>query len=143
MATAALRSAASKPPPGGGGGGFPHAVQAIEIKRRRRHLHTGKVQLATVYAITDLTADQAGPAQLAELARGHWGAIEAVHHVRDVTYNEDRSGIRAGQTPRAMATFRNLAIGLAHLAGWHNIAAALDHYRSRPDHALQLLGLTA
>ena len=127
---------------GGSGLGFPHAVQAIEIKRRRRHLGTKKVQLATVYAITDLSADQASPAQLADLARGHWGAIEALHHVRDVTYNEDHSRIRTGQTPRAMASLRNLAIGLAHLAGWHNIAAALDHYRSRPDHALQLLGLT-
>jgi hypothetical protein len=41
-----------------------------------------------------------------------------------------------------MATFRNLAIGLARLIGWDNIAAAIDHYRARPDHGLQLLGLT-
>jgi hypothetical protein len=31
-----------------------------------------------------------------------------------------------------MATLRNLAIGLMRKAGWHNIAAATDHYRSRP-----------
>ncbi|WP_055534317.1 ISAs1 family transposase [Streptomyces graminilatus] len=49
---------------------FPHAVQAIEIKRRRTNRRTnrktGKVQTKTVYAVTSLTPDQANPAQLAE-----------------------------------------------------------------------------
>ncbi|WP_406383451.1 hypothetical protein [Streptomyces sp. NBC_01618] len=30
-----------------------------------------------------------------------------------------------------MATLRNLAIGLMRQAGWTDIAAAADHYRSR------------
>jgi predicted transposase YbfD/YdcC len=121
---------------------FPHAVQALQITRRRRTLKTGKVQVSTVYAITDLTAEQASPARLAELARAHWAAIEALHHVRDVTFAEDRSQIRADQAPRVMAWLRNLAIGLARVAGWQNIAAAVDHYRSQPGDALHLLGLT-
>jgi predicted transposase YbfD/YdcC len=127
---------------GAGGLAFPHALQAIEIKRRRRNLRTGKVQLATVYAITDLSADQASPACLAELARGHWGAIETLHHIRDVTFAEDASRIRTGRAPRVMASLRNLVICLTRLFGWRNTAAALDHYRTRSDHALQLLGLT-
>ncbi|MDH6522624.1 hypothetical protein M2163_000866 [Streptomyces sp. SAI-135] len=40
---------------------------------------------------------------------------------------------------RVMATFRNLAIGLAHLVGQRNQAAAVDHYRSHPDHAFDLI----
>jgi hypothetical protein len=40
-----------------------------------------------------------------------------------------------------MATLRNLAIGLFGQAGWANITAATDHYRSRTDHALRLLRL--
>ncbi|MEV5084197.1 hypothetical protein ACIQFZ_01320 [Streptomyces sp. NPDC093064] len=31
---------------------------------------------------------------------------------------------------------------LAELAGWRNHAAAVDHYRSHPDHALDLIKLT-
>jgi hypothetical protein len=58
-----------------------------------------------------------------------------------VTFAEDRSRIRADHTPRAMASLRNLVIGLTRLFGWQNTAAALDHYRSHPDHAIQLLGL--
>lgn len=79
-------------------------------------------------------------AQLAALVRGHW-SIEALHHIRDVTFAEDASRIRAGQAPRAMASLRNLAIALQQAMGWTNHAAACDHYRAHPDHALQLLGL--
>ena len=127
---------------GGGGLKFPHAVQAIQIKRRRKNLKTGKVQVTTVYAITSLTSEQAGPTRLAELARSHWGAIEALHHVRDVTFDEDASRIRTGNTPRVMASLRNLVVGLSRLFGWQNTAAAIDHYRSHPKHAIQLFGLT-
>ncbi|MGW4985893.1 ISAs1 family transposase, partial [Streptomyces mirabilis] len=121
---------------------FPHAVQAMEIKRRRVNRRTGKVQTKTVYAVTSLAPEQAGPARLAELVQDHW-SVEALHHIRDVTYGEDASRIRTGTAPRLMATLRNLAIGLMRQAGWDNIAAAADHYRSRPDHAIALLKITS
>ncbi|MFE4447409.1 transposase [Streptomyces sp. NPDC093064] len=112
----------------------------MEIKRRRTNRKTGKTAVKTIYAITSLTPTQATPAQLAQLIRGHW-QVEALHHVRDVTFAEDASRIRTGTAPRAMATLRNLAIALIRQAGWTNITAATDHYRSRTDHALQLLDL--
>jgi predicted transposase YbfD/YdcC len=117
---------------------FPHAAQALQIVRRRRDLRTNKVSIERVYAVTDLTMHQATAPHLAQFARGHW-EIEALHNVRDTTLAEDASKIHTGNAPRAMATFRNLAIGLAHLVGWHNQAAAADHYRSHPDHALDLI----
>ncbi|MGP8298341.1 ISAs1 family transposase [Streptomyces inhibens] len=120
---------------------FPHAVQAIEIKRRRVNTKTGKVQTKTVYAVTSPTLDQAGPARLVELVQGHW-FVEALHRVRDVTYAEDASKIRIGTAPRVMATLRNLAVGLMRQAGWTDIVAAADHYRSRPDCATALLKIT-
>ncbi|MFF5161403.1 ISAs1 family transposase [Streptomyces sp. NPDC000348] len=63
---------------------FPHAVQAIQIKRRRVSYRAGRVQTKTVYAVTSLFPEQAGPARLAELVQDHW-SVEALHHVRDVT----------------------------------------------------------
>ncbi|MGW1802656.1 ISAs1 family transposase [Streptomyces sp. NPDC001984] len=102
---------------------------------------TRKAQTKTVYAITSLSPEQAGPARLGELVQDHW-SVEALHHVRAVTYGEDASRIRTGTAPRLMATLRNLAIGLMRQAGWNNIAAAADHYRSRPDHATALLKMT-
>ncbi|MFE0443354.1 hypothetical protein [Streptomyces fungicidicus] len=38
-------------------------------------------------AVTSLFPEQAGPARLAELGLAHW-SVEALHHVRDVTYGE-------------------------------------------------------
>ncbi|MFC8370932.1 ISAs1 family transposase [Streptomyces sp. NPDC057239] len=119
---------------------FPHAVQAIEIKRRRTNRKTGAVQTMAVYAVTSLAPDQAGPSQLSELIQNHW-SVEALQHVRDVTYGEDASRVRTGTAPRAMATMRNLAIGLMRQTGWTNIAAAADHYRSHSEHATAMLNL--
>nr|WP_256097048.1 ISAs1 family transposase [Streptomyces agglomeratus] len=103
---------------------FHGAAQAIELKRRRVNRRTGKVGIKTVYAVTSLSAGQATPAQFASLIRGHW-SVEALHHVRDTTFDEDASQLRTGNAPRAMATWRNLAIGALRLAGRRAIAAAL------------------
>jgi hypothetical protein len=55
--------------------------------------------------------------------RGHWG-IEALHHVRDVTFGEDASKIWTGHGPENMATLRNLAHGWLRDVGHDSIAAA-------------------
>jgi hypothetical protein len=52
----------------------------------------------TAYAITSLPFEQARPARLADLLRGHW-AIEALHHVRDTSFAEDASQVRTGAGP--------------------------------------------
>ncbi|MFF3878161.1 ISAs1 family transposase [Streptomyces sp. NPDC001978] len=117
---------------------FPHAVQALKVTRRRRNNRTGKIEIERIYAVTSHTAHTATDAQLARAVREHWH-IEAHHHVRDTTLAEDASKIRTGSAPRAMATFRNLAIALARLTGWTNTAEAIDYYRSHPDHALDLI----
>ncbi|MEV2267775.1 ISAs1 family transposase [Nonomuraea africana] len=77
---------------------FPHAAQALQVKRRRTDQRTGKTTIVTVYAVTSLPVGRATHAQLAALIRGHW-TIEALHHVRDVTYREDASKIRTDAAP--------------------------------------------
>ncbi|MFJ9026530.1 ISAs1 family transposase [Streptomyces sp. NPDC102259] len=119
---------------------FPGARQAVQIKRRRTDRKTGKTTVKTVYAVTSLTAEQATAAQLAELVRDHW-KIETLHHVRDTTFAEDTSQLRTGNAPRAMATWRNLAIGALRTAGVKNIAAGLRHNARDPRRPLALLGL--
>jgi predicted transposase YbfD/YdcC len=85
---------------------FPHAAQAIRVTRRIRPLSgTKKWRTLTIYAVTSLTASQAATAQLAAWIRGHW-QIEAIHHIRDVSYGEDASQARTGSGPQVMATLR-------------------------------------
>ncbi|MFD4949803.1 ISAs1 family transposase [Streptomyces sp. NPDC058409] len=119
---------------------FPGARQAVQIKRRRTDRKTGRTTVKTVYAVTSLTAEQATPSQLARLVRDHW-TIEALHHVRDTTFAEDALQVRTGNTPRAMATWRNLAIGALRTAGAKNIAAGLRHNARDPRRPLAPLGL--
>lgn len=67
------------------------------------------------------------------MARGHW-VIEALHHIRDLTYGKDASQTRTGNGPQAMAALRNLAVGTLNLGGASDIAAA-----TRPLAALGLI----
>jgi predicted transposase YbfD/YdcC len=121
--------------------GFPHAAQAIQVTRRVRHLASRRWRAVTVYAVTSLTTIKAAPWQLAGYLRGHWAIENQLHWVRDVTFAEDASQVRAGTAPRAMATLRNLAVGALRLAGSTNIAAALRHNSRDPTRPLTLLGI--
>jgi predicted transposase YbfD/YdcC len=121
---------------------FPHATQAIRVTRRVRSLRSRRWRTVTVYAVTSLTAAQASPARLADWIRGHWG-IEALHHIRDVTFAEDASQVRTGTAPRAMASLRNLAIGILRAHGDRSIAAALRRNARDATRPLALLGITS
>jgi predicted transposase YbfD/YdcC len=121
---------------------FPHAAQAIQIRRRRRRLDEPKrFTTETVYAITDLHVHQAKPQRLAAWIRGHWSIENKIHWVRDVTYDEDRSQIRTGTGQQVMAALRNTAIGALRLAGVTNIAAANRHHARDSTRPLTLLGI--
>lgn len=120
---------------------FPYAKQVILTERITTGRGDGKTHAVAALAVTAVPARLAGPADLANMIRGHWG-IEALHHVRDVTYREDSSRVRTGNAPRIMASARNQAVSLARTAGWTNTAQATDHYSHHPADALQLLGLT-
>lgn len=86
----------------------------------------------TVYAITDLPAEQASAADIASSARGHWTIENTVHWCRDVTFNEDKSRVRPHNTPAVLAAIRDLIRGALKLAGHVNIAAARRAQTERP-----------
>jgi predicted transposase YbfD/YdcC len=108
---------------------FPHAAQVFRILRYRGGLDGQRRSKEVVYGITDLTTQQTGARQLATYVRDHWKAIEnGTHHIRDVTFGEDAHQARTGTLPRALAAFRNLAIGALRQAGYVNIAHARRHH---------------
>ncbi|MGC4855764.1 ISAs1 family transposase [Micromonospora sp. DT4] len=124
-----------------GGIAFPHARLAIRVHRRRKQ--SGKRETReSVYAVTSLDVHQASPADLAAATRGHWAVENSSHHIRDVTFAEDASTVHAGTAPRAMATLRNLAIGVLKTLGAHNIAKTTRAIRDEPRRALPILGIT-
>jgi predicted transposase YbfD/YdcC len=118
---------------------LPHARQALKITRWRQDIRTGKISRETVYAVTNLTSAEATPEDLARLVREHW-MIEAVHHVRDVTFTEDHATSRTGHGPVNLATLRNAVINAIRAAGYQHVPEGRrDH--TRPTDALHLHGL--
>jgi predicted transposase YbfD/YdcC len=121
---------------------FPHTAQAVRILRHRTDLKTGTVSRQTIYAITDLTSQEASPQRLGRLARSQWTIENRLHFVRDTTFAEDSSKIRTGHGPENMATLRNLAINMLRQHGHRNIAAGLRHASYDPfSRPLDLLGI--
>jgi hypothetical protein len=59
--------------------------------------------------------------------------------VREVTFDEDRSQVRTGTGPRAMASLRNLVINMLRVDGATNIAQATRHHAWDPNRPLKLL----
>jgi predicted transposase YbfD/YdcC len=118
---------------------FPGAARAMQIVRRRTDTAIGVTTTETVYAITSLGHRYADAVLLAIWLRGHWQIENTLHWVRDVTFGEDHSAVRAGAGPQIMAALRNTAINVSRLAGHSNIAAAQRHYSWTPGAAIDAI----
>ncbi|MFF0009787.1 ISAs1 family transposase [Streptomyces tibetensis] len=120
---------------------FPHAAQVLRIQRRRRLYGAKKWSSETVYAVTDLPAEEANAAEIASWARGHWTVENTVHWCRDVTFNEDKSQVRTHNAPAVLAALRDLIRSALKLAGYVNTAAGRRAHTDRP-RVLTLYGIT-
>jgi predicted transposase YbfD/YdcC len=118
---------------------WPLIEQVAQLTRTVTVRKTGKTSQEVVYLITALTPQEASPPCLLELVRGHWSIENSSHHVRDVTFGEDRSRLRSGQAPQILAALRNLALTLLHRQGTSQIAATRRHFASHPRKAFDLL----
>lgn len=116
--------------------------QVARIERVRLRLKDGSEQRETVFCITSIAPDKASADRLLKLNRDHWSIENRLHHVRDTTFDEDRSQVRKRAAPHLMASLRNLAISLLRLAGaCTNIAAATRFFMRNCEGAMQLLGV--
>ncbi|WP_230882344.1 ISAs1 family transposase [Planomonospora sp. ID91781] len=122
--------------------GFPHAVQALQIKRQVRSLCGGRWRTVTVYAVTSVPVRQATPAELAGWVRGHWSIGNRLHWVRDATFGENHCQVRTANAPRVMAGLRNLVIGVLRRSGSGNLAKTIRYLGRDAARVLPILGFT-
>jgi len=120
---------------------WPGHSQVMELRRSIANKRTGARREEVIYGITSLKPERAGARQLLKLWRQHWHIENRLHWVRDVTFDEDRSQVRAGHIAQVMAVLRNVAISLLRLSGAENIAAACRRYAARPALALAAVGI--
>jgi predicted transposase YbfD/YdcC len=126
--------------------GFRGTRQVVKLARTTRRKKTTTSPAATsteeFYLVTSLSTDQASPAQLARWARGHW-TVEAIHHVRDRTMDEDRHTIRTKNAALNWAIARDTTISALRLAGYKNIRQARRATIRDPGLVLQIIALTS
>lgn len=113
---------------------WPGAAQVVRTERLREI--AGKTTTEIAYHVTSLTAAEADPCRLLDLARAHWGIENKLHWRRDVSMNEDRCRVRAGA--RALAALRNLVLSLLRLTGV-SVPAAREAYACDRSAALQVV----
>ena len=104
--------------------GWPGAAQVGRIRREPRI--GDKVSTEIAYFVTSLPAAKAGPDRLLALVRAHWAIENRLHHVRDVSMDEDRCRVRAGA--RALASIRNLGLSLIRARGL-SVREARENFR--------------
>lgn len=120
---------------------WPGLRRVLKMERRITNKRTGVIREEEAYAITSLDEGRASVKQLMKLWREHWHIENRLHYVRDVSYREDKSTVRAGKIPQVMAALRNGAITMMRMAGATNIAAACRKYAAQPGLAMAAVGL--
>jgi predicted transposase YbfD/YdcC len=116
---------------------WPGVAQVCLIERTRRI--RGQTTTETVAAITSLTPEQAGAADLLRIARDHWRIENRLHWVRDMSLGEDACRVRTGAAPQILAALRNAGLSLLRALDVENIAAALRRHAARPLEAIQMV----
>ena len=115
---------------------LPGRRQAFRIERER-HL-TDKTTTETAHGLTSLPPERAGAAEILDLARRHWEIENRLHHVRDVSYDEDRRRNHVKSLPRNLACLRNAAISIVRLRGQFDyLPQAHRHYAARQQDAIR------
>lgn len=87
--------------------GWPDLHSIIRVERERRD--GGHITHDTAYYISSLTADAA---TILDATQHHWAIENSFHWVLDVTFAEDDSRIRSGESAENMAVLRAVALNL-------------------------------
>lgn len=94
-----------------------------------------KISLELSYYLSNYSLSSAQPIQpqsLFQAIRGHWG-IEALHWIRDVTFQEDHINTIDNNLAQLLASLRTFAIRLLQRAHFPNFKAALEQFSDSPD----------
>ncbi len=114
----------------------PHVKQIFRVTRRVEFKKSGKRTMEHAYGMTSVAADRASPQQLLTWNRGHW-VVESHHPIRDTTFREDDSMLRARNAPANNAIINTLAIAvIIHNQRklpqpFHSFADARHHYADK------------
>lgn len=122
--------------------GWPGLAQVYRLEREIQWWRSNKcyrLSREIEFGITSLSRKKAGPTQLLEIRRAHWGIETGLHYRRDVTLKEDAARMTVGNTGILMASINNLVLALIRLAKFYNAAQARRWFAANLAHAFTLL----
>jgi predicted transposase YbfD/YdcC len=122
---------------------FPGIAQVVRRTRCVTQHSSGKTTVSVEYLITSLARDRLTLNQIEEFRRAHWTIENVTHYARDESFGEDRSQVRAGNAPQALAALRNAVAALLRIEGWTTLPAGFRYCRESPQRSLNLLGIPA
>ncbi len=114
----------------------PHVKPIFRVTRRVEFKKSGKRTMEHAYGMTSVAADRASPQPLLAWNRGHW-VVESHHPIRDTTFREDDSMLRARNAPANHAILNTLALAvIIHNQRklpqpFHSFADARHHYADK------------
>lgn len=92
------------------------------IKVERKVVEKKETRYETAYYISSLEADAYG---FNLGIRGHWAIENSLHYVKDVTFKEDNSKIKAGNSAENFSTIRNIVINIFRNQGEKSMISAI------------------
>ena len=122
---------------------WPGLTHIWQLTREVTHLKTRQTTTEVAVGIARLLSEEDNPSlQIIDLIRGHWSIENNLHRQRDVIFLEDRSTIRKGSAPQAMAALKNLVISIYHRSEVRYFPAAFRRFLAAPEELFDFLGLT-
>lgn len=97
---------------GADGVNFPHVSQVACVCREVFSLTGEKISKDVAIQLTSAAENQLTAAEINWHMRKHWGIENKEHYIRDTVYAEDGNQSWKGNGPQALASLRNLAMGL-------------------------------
>jgi predicted transposase YbfD/YdcC len=122
--------------------GWPGLAQVYRLEREIQWWRSSKcyrMSREIEFGITSLSRKKAGPTQLLEIRRAHWGIETGLHYRRDVTLKEDAVRMTVGNTGIIMASLNNLVLALIRQAKFYNAAKARRWFAANLARAFTLL----
>ena len=91
---------------------FPHAAQVAFVRRETFEISGDRISKEHALILTSRESGKMTAGDVSRHTRSHWGIENKSHYIRDTVYREDHGQAWAGNGPQALASLRNLTLGL-------------------------------
>ena len=118
---------------------FPHARQAAFIRREIFEISGDRISKEHALILTSRKTEMMTAADVNRHTRGHWGIENKSHYIRDTVYREDDSQAWAESGPHALASLRNLTLGLFRLKNANSVKETTEWVCRERTRALQFM----